>query len=439
MEPTAIRVRGLSKRYTIGAAVRYKTLRDVLADKLAAPLRVLQGRRRAPRRTFWALDDVSFDVARGEVFGLIGRNGAGKSTLLKILSRITEPTQGRVELYGRVGSLLEVGTGFHPELTGRENIFLNGAILGMRRAEILRKLDEIIAFAEIEQFLDTPVKHYSSGMYTRLAFSVAAHLEPEILLVDEVLAVGDLAFQRKCMGKMGEVAGSGRTVILVSHNLSAIWSLCRSVVWLDGGRIHRHGPCAEVVQAYREQMRSGAGQAQDEAQRRGDGKMRMRAVAIEDAAGHERGSVACGAPGRLAVTYRLEPGVTATWRDLELNILVQSPGGERLVPLCSWVDGHDLGPLPATGTVGCELPRFPLGPGTYDLVVSCSLRGTLCDKLELAQFLVVTEGDFFGTGRLPKPAFGQVYVDARWSLGPAEGAASGGAPDAEPRKAGART
>ena len=199
MSEMAIHVRGVSKRYKIGVPLRYKALRDVLADKLRAPLRMLTGRRRPSSTFFWALDDVSFDVKRGEVLGLIGRNGAGKSTLLKILSRITEPTKGRIELYGRVGSLLEVGTGFHPELSGRENIFLNGAVLGMKRAEIVRKFDEIVAFAEIDKFLDTPVKHFSSGMYTRLAFSVAAHLEPEIMLVDEVLAVGDLAFQRKCM------------------------------------------------------------------------------------------------------------------------------------------------------------------------------------------------------------------------------------------------
>ena len=416
MASTAIRVRGLGKRYKIGAAVKYKTLRDVMADKLSAPVRLMKGQRRKSTSTFWALDDVNFEVQQGEVFGLIGRNGAGKSTLLKILSRITEPTKGRVELYGRVGSLLEVGTGFHPELSGRENIFLNGAILGMRRAEIQRKFAEIVAFAEIEKFLDTPVKHYSSGMYTRLAFSVAAHLEPEILLVDEVLAVGDLAFQRKCMGKMGEVAGTGRTVILVSHNLSAVWSLCRSVIWLDEGRIHRHGPCSEVVQAYRERMRSSVDLGQTASHRRGDGKIRVRSVFMTDEAGSDLGSVSCGSYGRFNVAYEVQPGVSASWRDLEINIFIQSPGGERLVPFCSWVYEKDLGRLPSRGVIGCELPRFPVCPGEYDLIVSCVLRGTLSDKLELSQFLVVTEGDSFGIGRLPKPAFGQVYVDASWSL-----------------------
>ncbi|RMD61644.1 ABC transporter ATP-binding protein, partial [Candidatus Parcubacteria bacterium] len=224
----AIRVEHLSKRYRIGAAqtrFRYTTLRDRLAESLRAPFR----RRHAPgdgrHNYIWALNDISFEVEEGKVLGIIGRNGAGKSTLLKVLSRVTEPTKGLVVVRGRVGSLLEVGTGFHPELTGRENIYLNGAILGMKRAEIERKFDEIVAFSEVEQFIDTPVKRYSSGMYLRLAFAVAAHLEPEILVVDEVLAVGDAAFQKKCLGKMGDVAQQGRTVLFVSHNMSAILRL----------------------------------------------------------------------------------------------------------------------------------------------------------------------------------------------------------------------
>src|SRR5208283_4357782 len=201
--------------------------------------------------------DLSFEVAHGEVVGIIGRNGAGKSTLLKTLSRITEPTTGQVELHGRVASLLEVGTGFHPELTGRENIFLNGAILGMKRAEIIGKFDEIVAFAEVERFLDTPVKHYSSGMYMRLAFAVAAHLEPEILIVDEVLAVGDIAFQKKCLGKMGSFAEGGRTVLFVSHNVEAVQKLCRRCVWLKGGRVHKDGKADEIVEAYFNNVTSG--------------------------------------------------------------------------------------------------------------------------------------------------------------------------------------
>jgi lipopolysaccharide transport system ATP-binding protein len=243
----AIRVQGLSKLYRIGERQRYKSLRESIMKTLAAPFQ--RGGRR-PHETIWALDDVSFDVPHGDVVGVVGRNGAGKSTLLKILSRITEPTRGRVEVYGRVGSLLEVGTGFHPELTGRENIFLNGAILGMKRVEIERKFDEIVAFAEVEKFLDTPVKHYSTGMYLRLAFSVAAHLDPEILLVDEVLAVGDAAFQKKCLRKMGDAAKEGRTVFLVSHNMGAVSTLCNEVMYLAAGRLKAKGPTAEVVAMY---------------------------------------------------------------------------------------------------------------------------------------------------------------------------------------------
>jgi lipopolysaccharide transport system ATP-binding protein len=259
MTDIAIRVENLSKQYRIGSAqqARYKTLRDSLTDMVTAPFRRVASLVRGEAygaaemdETIWALKDVSFEVKRGEVVGIIGRNGAGKSTLLKILSRITEPTEGRAEIHGRVGSLLEVGTGFHPELTGRENIYLNGAILGMTREEIERKFDEIVAFAELAKFLDTPVKFYSSGMYVRLAFAVAAHLEPEILLVDEVLSVGDAAFQKKCLGKMGDVAKSGRTVLFVSHNMTSISALCLRALWIDKGMVVRDGVPDRVIQAY---------------------------------------------------------------------------------------------------------------------------------------------------------------------------------------------
>jgi len=250
---TVITVERLSKRYLIGHEVRQDTLRDRLAHGAGSLWRRLRGRRaaRREREEFWALRDVSFEVHRGDVLGVVGRNGAGKSTLLKVLSRITEPTAGGVRLRGRVASLLEVGTGFHPELTGRENVLLNGAILGMSRAEIQARFDEIVAFAEVERFLDTPVKHYSSGMYVRLAFAIAAHLEPDILIVDEVLAVGDVAFQKKCLGKMRDVAqGGGRTVLFVSHNLPVVRQVCGRAILLDQGRLVKDGPTHTVLSAY---------------------------------------------------------------------------------------------------------------------------------------------------------------------------------------------
>ena len=251
MSDVAIRVEHLSKQYKIGGQqAAYTTFRESLVQAANVPLRWLKGERGSGQNTFWALNDISFEVKHGEAVGIIGRNGAGKSTLLKILSHITSPTRGRVDLYGRVGSLLEVGTGFHPELSGRENIFLNGAILGMSRFEITRKFDEIVDFSGVEKFLDTPVKHYSSGMYVRLAFAVAAHLEPEILVVDEVLAVGDAEFQKKCLGKMGAVAHEGRTVLFVSHNMGAVKSLCQKGIFLTHGTIQAVGPISSVVDKY---------------------------------------------------------------------------------------------------------------------------------------------------------------------------------------------
>ncbi|HWE48843.1 MAG TPA: polysaccharide ABC transporter ATP-binding protein [Bryobacteraceae bacterium] len=252
MSDFVIRATGLSKQYKLGARERYRTLRDTLTDALRAPFRRNRSRESSgsDAESFWALKDVSFEVKRGEVLGIIGRNGAGKSTLLKILSRITVPTRGRAEMHGRVASLLEVGTGFHPELSGRDNIYLNGAILGMKKSEIRRKFDEIVDFAEVDKFVDTPVKHYSSGMYVRLAFAVAAHLEPEILVVDEVLAVGDAQFQKKCLGKLGEVSRGGRTVLFVSHNMAAMRSLCGRAIWLAGGSVVADGEPDSVIGRY---------------------------------------------------------------------------------------------------------------------------------------------------------------------------------------------
>jgi lipopolysaccharide transport system ATP-binding protein len=293
MSDIAISASNLGKQYDIGARAdgnyRYKAMRDVLTDLARKPFRlarrIAHGKPASEvtkRNLFWALKDLNFDIRHGEVVGVIGRNGAGKSTLLKILSRVTEPTEGRVRIWGRVGSLLEVGTGFHPELSGRDNIFMNGAILGMRREEIARKFDEMVAFAEVEKFIDMPVKRYSSGMYLRLAFAVAAHLEPEILLVDEVLAVGDAAFQKKCLGKMGEVSQHGRTILFVSHNMTALRNLCTRAIWLSDGQVVEDGEASSVVNHYLQENASSHHESlwPDPATAPGNDKVRLHRVRV---------------------------------------------------------------------------------------------------------------------------------------------------------------
>lgn len=308
MSEAIVSIEGLGKRYRLQHRQDepYLALRDVLADAVSAPFRWLTSKDRSKAATtedFWALEDVTFDVARGEVIGIIGRNGAGKSTLLKILSRITEPTTGRVTLNGRVASLLEVGTGFHPELSGRENIFLNAAILGMTRVEIARKFDEIVAFAEVERFLDTPVKRYSSGMYVRLAFAVAAHLEPEILIVDEVLAVGDTGFQKKSLGKMQEASKGGRTVLFVSHNMAAVTSLTTRCVVLNAGRVTFDGPSADAIEHYTQL----GGRAASAGKSLGRGlHTAITGARLLNAAGETVQHYAPGTPMRLEITFETD-------------------------------------------------------------------------------------------------------------------------------------
>ncbi len=367
MSEAVIRAEGLGKRYRIGDREAGGLLRDKLGRALRSPLSMF---RRKRREEFWALKDVSLEVREGEVLGLIGRNGAGKTTLLKILSRITRPTTGWAEVRGHVGSLLEVGTGFHPELTGRENAFLSGAILGMKKAEIERKFDEIVAFAEIEKFIDTPVKHYSSGMYVRLAFAVAAHLEPEILLVDEVLAVGDLKFQKKCLGKMGDVARAGRTVVLVSHQMNQIRRLCQRVVWVDGGEIRRNGPAQDVVSAYEAAMSGGE----------------------LAPAGRERGA---GVKARF-VRWEIAPtrDEPHTVKDLEpLTVKVVIAVGRPLKRAFHGIAlyNHDQQLIWSWGRENMQLeigehqfchkfPMLPLRPGTYSWLVTIYEDGNLLDS-----------------------------------------------------------
>src|SRR6266404_2894797 len=327
MSEIAIRTQGLGKRYKTGQHEREKALRNVLGSVLRAPWKLLK---REKKEMFWALKDVDLEVKQGEVLGLIGRNGAGKTTLLKILSRITKPTSGWAEIYGRVGSLLEVGTGFHPELTGRDNTYLSGAILGMSKREIERKFDEIVAFAEIEKFIDTPVKHYSSGMYVRLAFAVAAHLEPDILLVDEVLAVGDISFQKKCLGKMGDVARQGRTVILVSHQMAAINALCSRCVILTRGGVAFDGSTAEATaRYYAESLDIVDGSDLSARPREGSGKARFTSIHIQplDKLGRP---VEVAYPG-CDLSIDVEVECKLTFAPAHLAIILYDSNGYRVV------------------------------------------------------------------------------------------------------------
>jgi lipopolysaccharide transport system ATP-binding protein len=423
MKPV-ISIDRLSKQYRIGPRLHqsYRTAREALARVLTHPWRGLrtllssQGAKTAPE-TIWALRDVSFDVAAGEVVGIIGRNGAGKSTLLKILSRITEPTSGHAALHGRVGNLLEVGTGFHPELTGRENIYLSGAILGMTRREIARKFDEIVAFAEIETFLDTPVKRYSSGMYVRLAFAVAAHLEPEILIVDEVLAVGDLEFQKKCLGKMGQVARSGRTILFVSHNMAAVQKLCSTAALLSGGRLERAGPCADVLAAY---LRSALGKEEDRlplSHYRVPGFTPViRAVEILGPEGEPASHFSAGS----SMTFQIHYDSPVPLKEPLFGVFVRGQTGEPLFHLQSLAQHTPLRSLPQRGTVRCHVPCLPLAPGLYWLSFNCSLlHDPRClDFLEQPLSIAVEQADFFGTGLLPPRPNGPFLVRAQWQFGP---------------------
>jgi lipopolysaccharide transport system ATP-binding protein len=411
----AIRVEGLGKRYRIGERERYRALRDTLADAIKAPLRRLQsGAESKVDNTIWALRDVSLEVAPGEVFGVIGHNGAGKSTLLKILSRITEPTEGRAELRGRVGSLLEVGTGFHPELTGRENIYLNGAILGMQRAEIARRFDEMVAFAEVERFIDTPVKRYSSGMYLRLAFAVAAHLEPEILLVDEVLAVGDAAFQKKCLGRISDVAREGRTVLFVSHNLPSIEKLCQRVVVIDGGRVVMQGDPVACIAAYLGARTEPKPAVDLAAVPRLDRRLVpvYTSLDLQDGGGTPISAVGCGEP----LEFHLRYSAPAEIANPSFGIVISNAMG---TPLFFLQTRSQLGlwdKAPAEGRVICRLDEVPLVPGEYLLTIGCMTGERQLDLLEHVASFSVEPRDFFNSGYLPDHLNGPTLIRADWDL-----------------------
>jgi lipopolysaccharide transport system ATP-binding protein len=411
MGDTAIAINGLGKRYTIGLHRRgYDTLRESIVRAV---------RRRGASadedsRELWALRELSLTVRHGEVVGLIGHNGAGKSTLLKILARITEPTEGWAELTGRVGSLLEVGTGFHPELTGRENIFLNGAILGMRRTEIRRRFDEIVEFAEVERFLDTPVKRYSSGMSVRLAFAVAAHLEPEILLVDEVLAVGDAAFQRKSLGKMESVAKEGRTVIFVSHNLAIIRALCHRGVLLERGRMVADGAVSATIDRY---LRGLERAASDDLLERTDRDSRgwdqslVRRIELQDALGGHTDMIVAGNPAKIVVA------VTEVLPMMQCRLTIVNSLGQPITTLDSEIsapaDVRDGGLGPR---IECEIPQLPLLPGRYRIDVLLKGKGQIQDGLQAAAFFDVEPGVVDGRPMPAAGADGDLVLPHLWRL-----------------------
>jgi lipopolysaccharide transport system ATP-binding protein len=423
---TAIQINNLGKRYYIqqssgsAGAYQYRTVRESLMD-LAS---VLFRRRETSvpnTKEFWALKDMTFEVQSGEVIGIIGRNGAGKSTLLKVLSRITKPTRGEVHLHGRVGSLLEVGTGFHPELTGRENVYLNGAILGMGRREVTRKFDEIVAFAGVEDFLDTPVKRFSSGMYVRLAFAVAAHLDPEILLVDEVLAVGDYTFQKKCVGRMSDIAGSGRTILLVSHDLPMLAKLSTIAVWIDCGQVKQVGAPAEVIKSYCEDAASATGQSHStdltahRGRRPGMAQL-LRRVSLFDARNRPTTSVPLG--GSLAVELELED--FAGESDMTLMIWLCDLFGTSLAQAHSKIQAN----MNLTGLrqvrARCVIEDLRLLPGDYTLSVGVGDSKSNLDRVDNALGFAVLPANIYNTGKVPRRKDGLVALAARWELDRAE-------------------
>ena len=415
MSDVVISIENVSKSYRLGV-IGSGTLREDLQSwwhrvrGLPDPNQRLDHLHPAVEgHTLWALQEVSLEIRRGEVWGIIGRNGAGKSTLLKILSRVTAPSSGCIRVRGRVASLLEVGTGFHPELTGRENIFLNGAILGMTKAEVARKFDEIVDFSEIAQFIDTPVKRYSSGMYVRLAFAVAAHLEPEILVVDEVLAVGDAAFQKKCLGKMGDVAGEGRTVLFVSHYMPSILALCTKGLWMQAGTKHMEGGSQQIVEAYQASVltRGGALAGGEKVSRKGSGRVQVTPNQFFTGPDRLVPRLATGAPLYMAFSYRAREAPTKVY----LEVIWTNSRGER----CMHFNSHRIGQLltlcSTAGEMICEMPKCPLMPGDYAVGLKVyDAGGGLLDEVTDAAIIPVAPGDFYGTGWLPAADMCSVLV-----------------------------
>jgi len=419
MSDIAIRVENLGKQYHIGSLqTGYKTIRETLVDAVQSPFRRLAAVARGKAsgsydETIWALRDISFVVKRGEAVGLIGHNGAGKSTLLKILSRITEPTTGYAEIKGRVGSLLEVGTGFHPELTGRENIYLNGVILGMKRAEIDRNFDEIVAFAGVEKFIDTPVKHYSSGMGVRLAFSVAAHLESEILLVDEVLAVGDIAFQRKCLGKMGDIAKAGRTVLFVSHNMAAILNLCKSGILLNGGRVSSIGLAPDIVQLYLAMIEQNAETSlRHRADRGGDGFVRAVEFKMSPSP-HKNPETDFMLNDEVYMVLTVEaPEPT----EIYVGIQIKDSWGNLIFAFNSREGGFSYAVKAGETDLILQIPKLPFLEGRYTVgaTINRVYNLSLCDMVEKVNAFVMHPKDVYNSGAPFSSQHGLVFVEHKW-------------------------
>jgi len=416
-----IQVEKIGKKYILSHQRQsYYALRDVMADsvkrwgrKIIHPL----ASRRDPDPTheeFWALKDVSFEINQGDRVGIIGRNGAGKSTLLKILSRITESTRGRVTLRGRVASLLEVGTGFHPELTGRENVYLNGAILGMSKANIKRKFDEIVAFAEVEKFLDTPVKRYSSGMYVRLAFAVAAHLEPEILIIDEVLAVGDAQFQKKCLGKMGEVGKEGRTVLFVSHNMTAIQNLCTNAIVLKNGRILT--TTADVQNAV-ETYLSDVGTIKEislveRKDRQGEGKILITGFKMFDNQGEEIYSLISGQTVEFRIYYECVNNQKP--KNVSVGIGISALTGQFLTLLSNEMTQKTFGAIPQKGYCTCKIDKLPLAPMIISVNLIVRQNDIIQDWIQNAASITIEGGDYYGTGRVTPSTHSGFLIEQTW-------------------------
>ena len=411
-----IRVEALSKQYRVRArSIARPTLREAFIGEFRSKLS-LRARSNNKDRLLWALRDVTFEIGRGEVVGIIGRNGAGKSTLLKILSRVTKPTDGWADIYGTVGSLMEVGTGFHPDLTGRENVYLNGALLGMKQQEIARRFDEIVSFAEIEKFLDTPVKHYSTGMYLRLAFAVSAHLEAEILLLDEVLAVGDATFQNKCLHKMKEVGRQGRTVLFVSHNMAAIQQMCSRVLLVQSGRLSEEGTVASVLTRYLA-----------DASRKEDGDF--------DLSSHPARLSGCSSVIQRLRLYNEEGTPTMTFqpddaliaeidinpdmaiRDPRVAISIEDSTGQRITTAATYFQQDHLQDIVAPSRIRCRLPQLRLGSGEYLLSVSLDNKylGMIDGLHNAARFEVIWRNNF-GNGEAYSPIYGPVLSNSVWEL-----------------------